>query len=125
MVAGAAAGDTKVEFAAGLERLETPFMKICIFGAGAIGGYLAAELTRAGADVCAIARGAHLNAIKAHGLTLHAAGETRHVPVTVSDDAAEFGPQDFVVCSLKAHQASDDAEALAPLLGPVRRSSLR
>ncbi|MGA9009979.1 MAG: 2-dehydropantoate 2-reductase [Xanthobacteraceae bacterium] len=93
-------------------------MKICIFGAGAIGGYLAAELTRAGADVCAIARGAHLNAIKAHGLTLHAAGETRHVPVTVSDDAAEFGPQDFVVCSLKAHQASDHAEALAPLLGP-------
>jgi 2-dehydropantoate 2-reductase len=93
-------------------------VKICIFGAGAIGGYLAAELARAGADVCAIARGAHLQAIKLHGLSLHIAGETINVPIRASSDPKDFGPQDFVICSLKAHQAYEYAETFVPLLAP-------
>ena len=93
-------------------------MKICVFGAGAIGGYMAVELALAGHDVCAIARGAHLAAIQSHGLTLIAEGQTRTVALPASDDAAAFGPQDVVICALKAHQAHASAAAFAPLLGP-------
>jgi hypothetical protein len=93
-------------------------MKICVFGAWAIGGYMAAELAMAGHEVCAIARGAHLAAIRSHGLKLIADGETRTVRLPVSDDPAAFGPQDVVICALKAQQAHASAGAFAPLLGP-------
>jgi 2-dehydropantoate 2-reductase len=93
-------------------------MKICVFGAGAIGGYMAGELALAGHEVCAIARGAHLAAIQSHGLKLIADGQTRTVDLPASDDPATFGPQDVVICALKAHQAHASASAFAPLLGP-------
>jgi 2-dehydropantoate 2-reductase len=93
-------------------------MKICVFGAGAIGGYMAGELALAGHDVCAIARGAHLARIRSHGLTLIADGQTRTVALPASDDPAAFGPQDVVICALKAQQAHASAGAFAPLLGP-------
>jgi 2-dehydropantoate 2-reductase len=93
-------------------------MRICIFGAGAIGGYLAGELALAGHEVCAIARGAHLAAIRNHGLKLIEVGQTRTVRLPASDDPAEFGPQDVVICALKAQQAHASAGAFAPLLGP-------
>ncbi len=93
-------------------------MKICVFGAGAIGGYMAVELALAGHDVCAIARGAHLAAIRTHGLKLIVEGQTRTVDLPASDDAATFGPQDVVICALKAHQAHANAAAFAPLFGP-------
>jgi 2-dehydropantoate 2-reductase len=93
-------------------------VNICIFGAGAIGGYLAVELSRAGHAVCAIARGAHLEAIRRRGLTLLIAGEHRTAHIPASDDPSSFGPQDFVICALKAHQAHDSAARFAPLLGP-------
>jgi 2-dehydropantoate 2-reductase len=92
-------------------------MKICIFGAGAIGGYLAGELALAGHEVCAIARGAHLAAIQSHGLKLIVDGQARTVRLPVSDDPAAFGHQDFVICALKVHQAHAYASAFAPLLG--------
>ena len=57
-------------------------MKICIFGAGAIGGYLAVELALAGNDVCAIARGTHLEAIRQNGLTLLIDGKEKKCPYT-------------------------------------------
>jgi 2-dehydropantoate 2-reductase len=93
-------------------------MRLCIFGAGAIGGYLAGQLALAGHEVCAIARGAHLAAIRDHGLKLIADGQTRTARLPASDDPAEFGPQDMVICALKAHQAHANAAKFAPLLGP-------
>src|ERR1700721_1164269 len=93
-------------------------MKICVFGAGAIGGYMAGELALGGHEVCAIARGGHLAAIRSHGLKLLVEGQTRTVDLPASDDPAPFGPQDLVICALKAQQAHASAGAFAPLLGP-------
>ncbi len=93
-------------------------MKICIFGAGAIGGYLAASLADVdGIEVSAIARGAHLQAIRERGLTLVTKEAERNVRLEASDDPADLGPQDAVIIGLKAHQAWETAEQLAPLLG--------
>jgi len=93
-------------------------MKICVFGAGAIGGYMAGKLALAGHEVCAIARGSHLAAMRSHGLKLIEDGQTRTVELPASDDPAAFGPQDVVICALKAQQANASAGAFAPLLGP-------
>jgi len=92
-------------------------MKFCVFGAGAIGGYLAVELALAGHDVCVIARGPHLQAIQECGLKLIIEGRERLARVAAADDPRAFGPQDIVICALKAHQAYDSAAAFAPLLG--------
>ncbi|MGO9513906.1 MAG: 2-dehydropantoate 2-reductase [Steroidobacteraceae bacterium] len=94
-------------------------MKFCVYGAGAIGGYLAVELALAGHDVCVVARGAHLRAIQEHGLKLLAEGSEKIAEVAASDDPRAFGPQDFVICALKAHQAYESAPSFAPLLGPT------
>ncbi|HEX6015836.1 MAG TPA: 2-dehydropantoate 2-reductase [Geminicoccaceae bacterium] len=91
-------------------------MKICIFGAGAIGGYLAVELALAGHEVCAIARGDHLQAIHERGLTLLTCGQVKTARIPASDSPADFGTQDLVICALKAHQAYESAAAFAPLL---------
>ncbi len=93
-------------------------MKICIFGAGAIGGYLAVELALVGCEVCVIARGAHLAAIRERGLVLRIDGREKRVRLRASDDPADFGAQDFVISALKAHQAWESAERLTPLIGP-------
>ena len=92
-------------------------MKFCVFGAGAIGGYLAVELALAGHEVCVIARGQHLQAIQEQGLTLVIAGRERVARVAAAADPRAFGPQDFVICALKAHQAFESAASFAPLLG--------
>ena len=93
-------------------------MKICIFGAGAIGGYVGSRLSEGDAEVSLIARGAHLSAIRDKGLTLRFDGQEKVARLEASDDPAEFGPQDYVIIALKAHQAWESAEAVAPLLGP-------
>ena len=94
-------------------------MKVCIFGAGAIGGYMAVELARSGAaEVTCIARGPHLAAMKANGLKLLIDGEERVARIACTDDPAEAGPQDFVIVTLKAHSAAAVADRMAPLLGP-------
>ncbi len=92
-------------------------MKICVYGAGAIGGYLGARLALAGADVTLIARGAHLEAMTKRGLTLIAGDERHLVHPRCTDDAAEAGPQDYVVIALKAPSVPAVAERMAPLLG--------
>lgn len=94
-------------------------MKFCVYGAGAIGGYLAVELASSGQEVCVVARGAHLKAIQEHGLRLLARGREKVVRVAAAEDASAFGVQDVVICALKAHQAYDSAAAFAPLLGPA------
>jgi 2-dehydropantoate 2-reductase len=93
-------------------------MKICVFGAGAIGGYLAVELALAGNEVCVIARGAHLRAIQHDGLRLMIAGQVKIAKLPASDQPADFGPQQLVICTLKAHQAWEACEQFLPLLGP-------
>jgi len=93
-------------------------MKICIVGAGAIGGYIAAEMAMAGHDVCAIARGQHLTAIRQNGLTLIVDGQARIARFPASDNPMDFGPQDYVICALKAHQAAEYAPKMRPLIGP-------
>ena len=92
-------------------------MKICVFGAGAIGGYLAVELALAGFDVCVVARGAHLQAIREGGLRLRIEGKEKVARIPASDDPREFGPQDYVICALKAQQAYECAALFPPLLG--------
>ncbi len=93
-------------------------MKIAIFGAGAIGGYLGCELARAGADVTMIARNRTLAAIRDRGIALHIDGETRIGRPAATDDPAEAGPQDAVIVAVKANVAPAIAPGLAPLLGP-------
>ena len=93
-------------------------MKFCVYGAGAIGGYLAVELALSGQEVCVVARGAHLDAIRERGLTLQIHGAERVAKVAADSDPAAFGPQDVVICTLKAHQAFESAPDFAPLLGP-------
>ena len=91
--------------------------KICIYGAGAIGGYLAACLHDAGAQVCLIARGPHLKAIKENGLVIEINGQTRKYPLTASENPADFGHQDYVIIALKAHGIPYITHAIQPLLG--------
>ncbi|MFC5420364.1 2-dehydropantoate 2-reductase [Bosea eneae] len=93
-------------------------MKICIYGAGAIGGYMGVMLKRGGLDVSLVARGAHLEAINAKGLTLVTKTETFTEQMPASRDPRDLGRQDVVIIALKAHQAWEAAEDLKPLLGP-------
>jgi len=94
-------------------------MRICVFGAGAIGGYVAARLaTVDGVDLSLVARGPHLDAIRANGLRLIEAGEESVHPVRATANASELGTQDCVILGLKAHSISPALDAIAPLLGP-------
>ncbi len=92
-------------------------MKVCIYGAGAIGGYLGVQLAEAGADVSLVARGAHLAAMRANGLTLLIDGEARNARLNCTDDPSELGPQDYVFIALKAHSVPGVVDAMMPLLG--------
>lgn len=92
-------------------------MKICIFGAGAIGGYMGAKLAEAGADVSLVARGPHLAAMQANGLTLIEDGQPKTLPVTVSENPEDLGPQDYVIVTLKAHSVPPVVDKMQPLIG--------
>jgi 2-dehydropantoate 2-reductase len=96
-------------------------MRICIYGAGAIGGYLGVQLARVGADVSLVARGAHLAAMRERGLRLLIGDEERVVRPRCTDNPAELGPQDFVIVCLKAHSITGAIDAMQPLLGPKTR----
>jgi len=93
-------------------------MKICVYGAGAIGGYLGLQLSLAGEDVTLIARGAHLAAMRERGVKLLIDDEERAARPFSTDDPSEAGPQDFVIITLKAHSVPGAVEAMQPLLGP-------
>jgi 2-dehydropantoate 2-reductase len=93
-------------------------MKICIFGAGAIGGYMGVKLAQAGAEVSLVARGPHLAAMQGKGLTLIEEGaEPVTVSVTASEDPADLGPQDYVIVTLKAHSVPPVVPRMQPLIG--------
>ena len=92
-------------------------MKICIFGAGAIGGFLGAKLAEAGADVSLVARGPHLAAMQADGLTLIEGEARKTFAVSASDDPAALGVQDYVIVTLKAHSVPPLVARMQPLIG--------
>ena len=93
-------------------------MRICIFGAGAIGGLLAARLAAAGiADLSIVARGAHLEAIQRGGLRLVETGGERSHAIRATGKPEELGPQDYVILALKAHSVTGALDQIVPLLG--------
>jgi len=92
-------------------------VKICVFGAGAVGGHFAAQLAASGHEVSVVARGAHLEAIRRNGLTL-LKGEQRIVgKVRAAEDPRELGPVDYVLVTLKATGLAVLADRIGPLLG--------
>jgi 2-dehydropantoate 2-reductase len=94
-------------------------MKICIIGAGAIGGMLAVRLADSGANVSVVARGTQLAAIRESGLTLiEADGSRRHATIAADRDMAALGPQDAIILAVKAHQLADACEGVAHALAP-------
>jgi 2-dehydropantoate 2-reductase len=92
-------------------------MKICIFGAGAIGGWLGVQLALAGEDVTLIARGPHLAAMQKNGLKVLIDGEERVANPRCVEDPAEAGPQDYVIVTLKAPSLPGVVDVMQPLLG--------
>ena len=91
-------------------------MRICIFGAGAVGSHFAVRLALAGHDVACVMRGPHLEAVKAKGLVLRVGDAEFSARVKASDDPAALGPQDLVISTLKATGVSSLATGLRPLL---------
>jgi 2-dehydropantoate 2-reductase len=91
-------------------------MRICIFGAGAVGSHFAVRLALAGHDVSCVMRGPHLEAVKAKGLTLRVGGAEFSARVKASGDPAALGPQDVVISTLKANSLGGLVTGLPPLL---------
>lgn len=92
--------------------------KLAIYGAGAIGGWMGAKLAAVGCNVSVVARGAALDALRAHGLRLREGDAETTCPVQASDDPAALGVQDLVVVSVKAPGMADVARRIGPLIGP-------
>jgi len=92
-------------------------MKICVYGAGAIGGLMAAWLARAGHEVSLVARGAQLDAIRRDGLRVRSQGKTESFKIKADANPAAFGAQDYVLVTVKAQNLTEVADSIAPLLG--------
>ena len=93
-------------------------MKICIYGAGGIGGYLAGKLHQAGAEVSLVARGPHLSAIQENGLAVISEGDRHVFDLPATDDPGSLGPQDYVIVTLKAPSVLGALQGIGTLLGP-------
>jgi 2-dehydropantoate 2-reductase len=93
-------------------------MKVCIYGAGAIGGWIGVQLARAGCEVSVVARGTTLAALQGNGLRLQSGEQLSQADVRASADPAQLGVQDLVVVAVKAPAMADVAQAIGPLLGP-------
>lgn len=93
-------------------------MKVCVFGAGAIGGHLAVRLAKGGAEVSVVARGGILDAIRSRGLTINAPDGPSTAHLRATDDPRDLGPQDAVIVTAKGHHLPGVAAGIAPLLGP-------
>ena len=87
-------------------------MKICVYGAGAVGGLMAAWLARAGHEVSAVARGAALDAIRRDGLRVRSKGATESFRIEAESDPAKLGPQDYVLVTVKAQSLGAVADVL-------------
>jgi 2-dehydropantoate 2-reductase len=93
-------------------------MRICVVGAGAVGGFIASGLANADQDTSVLARGATLAAIRNSGIRVESADGTVTTAVTASDDARELGAQDVVVLAVKAQSVPDVLSSMKPLFGP-------
>ncbi|MCW7539009.1 2-dehydropantoate 2-reductase [Aquabacterium sp. A7-Y] len=97
----------------------TKGVKVNIYGAGAIGGFIGARLAASGATVSAVARGANAAALRLHGWRLQTSdGAFLQAPVEVAEDPAALGPQDVVVVAVKGQALDSVARSMAPLLAP-------
>lgn len=92
--------------------------RVCIYGAGAVGGFIGALLARQGCQVSAVARGRTLAALQENGLRLRTADEFIQQTITATDDPATLGVQDLVIVAVKAPALPQVAQQIAPLLGP-------
>src|SRR6185503_20141818 len=92
-------------------------MKICVYGAGAIGGLMAAWLARCGHEVSLVARGAQLDAIRRDGLRVRSKDKTESFRIKAEAEPAKLGAQDYVLVTVKAQSLTDVADTIAPLLG--------
>nr|WP_321532155.1 2-dehydropantoate 2-reductase [uncultured Desulfuromonas sp.] len=92
--------------------------KVCIYGVGAVGGFIGALLAKAGNDVCAVTRGATLNSVKADGLRLLMDDDIIVAPVRASENPRDLGVQDLVIIAVKAQSMTDVAANISPLIGP-------
>lgn len=93
-------------------------MRIGIVGAGGVGGYFGARLAAAGQDVAFVARGKHLEALKADGLVVHSPAGDLQLPVQATSDPAEIGPVDYVLICVKTWQLPEAIDTIRPLVGP-------
>ncbi|MES2383989.1 MAG: 2-dehydropantoate 2-reductase [Pseudomonadota bacterium] len=92
--------------------------KVCIYGAGAIGGWMGVKLAQAGCEISVVARGATRTALQQHGLRLQTGDAVASVQVKTSADPAALGVQDLVIIAVKAPAMAEVAQAIAPLIGP-------
>jgi 2-dehydropantoate 2-reductase len=92
-------------------------VRVCVYGAGAIGGYLAGKLAKSGVAVSVVARGTHLAAIRQHGLRIREKDGEFQVPVDASDDPSALDPVDYVIVALKAHQVASAVDGIRSLCG--------
>jgi 2-dehydropantoate 2-reductase len=93
-------------------------MKICVYGAGAVGGVIAGWLSRAGHEVSVVARGAHLTVIRERGLRIVSSSSECAARVSADRDPARLGPQDYVIVAVKGQSLPEVAASISPLLGP-------
>ena len=94
-------------------------MKICVFGAGAVGGYFGGRLAQAGSDVTFVSRGSHLEAILSHGLQVKSInGDFTVQPAKATDHPERVGPVDLILCCVKSWQVAEAASAMAAMVGP-------
>jgi 2-dehydropantoate 2-reductase len=93
-------------------------IKVCIYGAGAIGGWMGVKLAQAGSEVSVVARGATLEALQLHGLRLQQGEDIASVAVRSSASPAELGVQDLVIVAVKAPAMAEVAQSIGPLIGP-------
>jgi 2-dehydropantoate 2-reductase len=94
-------------------------MRIAILGSGGVGGYFGGRLAASGVDVTFIARGAHLAALRDHGLRIESPGGNLHVPrISATDDPMTVGPVDIVFFTVKLYDTEAATRLLPPLIGP-------
>ncbi|MGH7380333.1 MAG: ketopantoate reductase family protein, partial [Candidatus Methylomirabilales bacterium] len=93
-------------------------MRICVFGAGGVGGYFGGLLARSGAEVTFIARGEHLRALQARGLTLRTVQDCLTIPVKATDEPRTAGPVDLVLLCVKSYDTEGAGGVLPDLLAP-------
>ncbi len=96
-------------------------MKVCIYGAGAVGGFLGARLAQSGCEVSAVARGATAAALRSHGLRVQSAGALSSATVTAAEDPSDLGPQDLVIVAVKGPSMASVAARIAPLPARAKR----